>query len=537
MHNSLWTHETEQLEFKKSPAERKTACDDIVAFANKSWWIVYLGVEDDGKILWLTKSESTTRDLTNNIKTRTSPTIHFSISWDIAEDKDIIKIIVSKSETPYHTSDGVPYIRSWSVSQKMSQQEYQSRLIKYSMPNYDFSARVINGATIEDLDHKAINELREKLKKSKRVNFEIPNDNIHLLKNLHLIQNNQITYAAIILLWTELALRKYLPYAEISYWYRLSDGDSYNQDEFIGKWWYLLYTDQLREKVDTRNLRLNIPTWLGLDTTRMAFDEETVREAINNAVIHRDYQEQSSIFVIQYTYQMKVISPGWFPDWVTIDNIADESKPRNKLLADILRRCDMVDEFGNWVNKMIKNQLKLGKNPPNYKESTDKKVVLQLDGSIADLDFAKYMIKLGDEKQRLLNDKQLTVLWKIKQWEKIQADNIVAWLIKDDLIEKASYWKYVLCKRYYQDTKQKIEYSKKKRIDTTEIIVLLNKYLSDHKEWLTKDEIMQIPLLNDFSRIYIYTKLKDFQKQWYIKMDWINKSKKTKRVLIEKIQL
>jgi predicted HTH transcriptional regulator len=42
----------------------------------------------------------------------------------------------------------------------------------------------------------------------------------------------------------------------------------------------------------------------------MAFDGETVREAINNAVIHRDYQEQSMIFVIQYTYQMKVISPG-----------------------------------------------------------------------------------------------------------------------------------------------------------------------------------------------------------------------------------
>jgi hypothetical protein len=30
------------------------------------------------------------------------------------------------------------------------------------------------------------------------------------------------------------------------------------------------------------------------------------------------------IFVIQYTYQMKVISPGWLPEWVTIDNIADE---------------------------------------------------------------------------------------------------------------------------------------------------------------------------------------------------------------------
>jgi predicted HTH transcriptional regulator len=50
--------------------------------------------------------------LTNNIKTRISPQIHFSISWDIAQNKDIIEIVVSKSETPYHTSDGMPYIRS-----------------------------------------------------------------------------------------------------------------------------------------------------------------------------------------------------------------------------------------------------------------------------------------------------------------------------------------------------------------------------------------------------------------------------------------
>jgi predicted HTH transcriptional regulator len=82
----------------------------------------------------------------------------------------------------------------------MSQQEYQSRLIKYSMPNYDFSARLINGSTIEDLDNNAINELREKLKKSKRVTFEIPHDNIQLLKNIHLMQDEKITYAGLVLL-------------------------------------------------------------------------------------------------------------------------------------------------------------------------------------------------------------------------------------------------------------------------------------------------------------------------------------------------
>lgn len=173
----------------------------------------------------------------------------------------------------------------------------------------------------------------------------MPDNDIQLLKNLHLIQDDQFTYAAVILLGTELAMRRYIPYAEISYGYRLSDGDSYNQDELVGRGGFLLYADDLWKKIDSRNLRLNISIGLGIDTTRMAFEEETIREAINNAVIHRDYQEEASIFIIQYASKLEISSPGGLPDGVTFDNIADESRPRNKLLADVLRWCDMVDEF------------------------------------------------------------------------------------------------------------------------------------------------------------------------------------------------
>ena len=86
---------------------------------------------------------------------------------------------------------------------------------------------------MEDIDPNALAILRQKLSGSQRVNFDIPSDDTLLLKNLHLIQDSGLTYASIILLGTELATRKYIPYAEVSYGYRLSDSDSYNQDEFI----------------------------------------------------------------------------------------------------------------------------------------------------------------------------------------------------------------------------------------------------------------------------------------------------------------
>lgn len=78
-------HETEQLEFKRSTAEWKDACVDIVAMANKSGGILFFGIKDNGQILGLTKSEKTIRDLANDIKRLIDPQLHLGISWENIE--------------------------------------------------------------------------------------------------------------------------------------------------------------------------------------------------------------------------------------------------------------------------------------------------------------------------------------------------------------------------------------------------------------------------------------------------------------------
>ncbi len=513
-------HETEKLEFKKSTAEWKDACVDIVAMANKSGGMLYFGIEDTGRIVGLTKSEKTIRDLTNDLKRHIDPPLHLSLSWENISWYDVIRVIVPKSEIPFHTAQDIPHIRSGSVSHKMWKIEYRSRLIQYSLPNNDFSSRKITWASLADLDPTAISILRLKLSGSQRVNFNIPNDDTLLLKNLHLIQDDQFTYAAIILLWTELATRKYAPYAEISYGYRLSDSDSYNQDEFIWRGGFLLYADELWRKIDSRNLRLNVSIGLGIDTTRMAFEEETIREAINNAIIHRDYQEQSSIFIIQYANKLEVQSPWWLPDGITLENIADESKPRNKLLADVLRWCDMVDEFWNWVNKMIKNQLKLWKNPPSYSKSTHQKVVLELDGTIVDLEFARYIIKAGNDTNVELNDRELMLLQKIKnKWKYNQLD-ISQRILQYHLIEKVWRWKYMLSRQYYEDHWKKGNFTENRPMDNNEIKFLIMRFIKDNKWSATKKEILEIESLRDVHSMQIYRLLCQLRTGGYIALDW-----------------
>lgn len=530
-------HESEILEFKKSSALWKEACDDIVAMANKSWGELYFGIEDNGEILWQTKAESTIRNLVNDLRWRIDPQIHFSLCWEEFEWLDVIKITVPKSETPYHTSADIAYIRSGSVSQKMSKSEHQSRLMRYNPKSHDFSSQKIPDATIADIDPIALSTLRKKLSGSQRVNFEIPNNDWELLKSLHLMQDNQLTYAAIILLGTELATRKYIPYAELSYWYRLSDSDSYNQDEFIGRGGFLCYADDLWKKIDSRNIRLNISIGLGIDTTRMAFEEETIREGINNAVIHRDYSERSNIFVIQYSQKLEVISPGGLPDGVTLENMADESRPRNKLLADVLRWCDMVDEFWNGVNKMIKNQLKLGKNAPSYSKSTDQKVFLELDGTIVDLDFARYVIKAGSDTGVDLNDRELMILQKIKNKQRYHQSDISQKILQYHFVEKVGRGKYMLSRQYYEDHNQKWKFTEDRPMWNDEIKLLIFRFIKDNKWSATKKDILSIESLKNIHQMQIYRLLCQLRDGGYLILDGKPRSPKAKWKIIKDLTI
>ncbi|EQD75279.1 transcriptional regulator, partial [mine drainage metagenome] len=65
-----------------------------------------------------------------------------------------------------------------------------------------------------------------------------------------------------------------------------------------------------------------------------SFDEVTVREALLNAVAHRDYRDGRSVFVRQWARRLEVVSPGGLPAGITPENILDQQNPRNRRLAE-----------------------------------------------------------------------------------------------------------------------------------------------------------------------------------------------------------
>src|SRR5262249_56153996 len=76
------------------------------------------------------------------------------------------------------------------------------------------------------------------------------------------------------------------------------------------------------------------------------FNERVVREAVLNAVSHRDYRHGGSVFVRQYPRRIEIVSPGGFPPGIAPENILRQQNPRNRRIAEVLSKCGLVERAG-----------------------------------------------------------------------------------------------------------------------------------------------------------------------------------------------
>jgi ATP-dependent DNA helicase RecG len=87
------------------------------------------------------------------------------------------------------------------------------------------------------------------------------------------------------------------------------------------------------------------------------FNEKVVREAVLNAVAHRDYKSAGSIFVRQFPRKVEVQSPGGFPYGVSPENMLWKQHPRNRRIAEVFLKCGLVERSGQGANLMFKETI------------------------------------------------------------------------------------------------------------------------------------------------------------------------------------
>lgn len=318
----------------------------------------------------------------------------------------------------------------------------------------DFSAEVCAGATLADLDPAAIETFRAMwLRKSGNAALA-GRSHEQLLRDAELLTPRGLTYAALILLGTRAALGEHLAQAEVIFEYRDPARSPAAQQREEYRRSFLTFHDALWGAVDARNPRLPYQDRLFVGTVP-AFNEVVVREAILNAVAHRDYRLGGSVFVRQTPERLEIVSPGGFPAGVTPENILERQAPRNRRLAEAFARCGLVERAGQGADRMFAETIREAKPLPDFADSDAYQVALRLRGEIADPRFLNFLYRVGQQPDGQLQTDDLLVLDRVRRGEQVpgHADATLARLHRRGIIEREGRGtgvRYVLSPRFYE---------------------------------------------------------------------------------------
>jgi len=356
----------------------------------------------------------------------------------------------------------------------------------------DFSEEFCNGATLNDLDLKAVNNLKNKWVEKTKNNSYLTFSNESLLEKLSLFKNKRITNTAILLLGNGKAISRYFPNSEFIFEWR-SDINEIDFD--FRKTWrnaFLNIYNEIWDAVNSRNTR--VPFRQGFfEKDIWTFDEYSIREAVLNAFAHREYKNRTEpVFLKLSPEKFSIKSPGGFLPGVTPENILFvEGKWRSRFLMETLERIGLVERAGVGVDRIFKNNIMDGKGIPDFSDSDTDYVVLNIPSKVQDINFVKYLQKISAEKQITFNEiEDIIFMENIRTEGKSNNKEKINKFIKLNLIEKIGSGRgvrYILSKDYYGFIDKKEEYTRRKWIDKNIQKELLLQYFKDHKHGRMSD--------------------------------------------------
>jgi ATP-dependent DNA helicase RecG len=274
----------------------------------------------------------------------------------------------------------------------------------------DFSAEVCAGADLGDLDRRAIDLFRNRWAARARRTDLAGFEPEQLLIDADLYQPGRgITYAALILFGCERAMARLLGQAELIFEYRLDPAAIPYRQRREFRRGLLLFDDELWNLINLRNEVHSIRDG-PYRRDIAALNEDAVREAVLNAVCHRDYRLYGPTFVRQSPRRLEIVSPGGFPPDVNASNVLFRQSPRNRRLAEGLARCGLAERSGQGADRMFEASLAEGKLPPDFSESTAESVCVVLNGVVRDEAFVTFLERIAAEKRSRFSVMDLVVL-------------------------------------------------------------------------------------------------------------------------------
>ena len=507
-------HENEVVEFKK--AENNFDFDDLgkyfSALGNEAnlrdkdfGWLVF-GVHDKTREILGTSYKNSMKSLQKlkqDLSQHTTDNNTFRDIYELeVEGKRVLMFQIPAAPRGIPMAwQGHFYARRGESLAALDMNKYEE--IRRQTVNEDWSKHIADGATIADLDEKAIMKAREGYKEhypNQKKEVDSWSDEVFLNKAKITI-DGKITHAAILLLGKPESLHFINHIGEIVW--RLAGKDNVGQVFTIP---FLLTTTEVMHKI--RNYPFKIfPKNSFLPGEGMKYDSEVILEALHNSIAHQDYLENQRIIVIERENELEFRNCGGFFDGTYEDYITGERIPRkyrNQFLAQAMANIKMIDTEGFGIHKMFVSQKERWLPMPDYDKSDNDNVVLTLPGNVIDENYSLMLLENTN-----IDLTTAVLLDKVQKGKPI-SENAVKMLRKEKLIEGRKPHLYV-SKFIANATDKQVEYTLKKGFNDAECQEWILKALNDHKVLSRKqiNELLWNKLPIDFTEDQKMAKIKN----------------------------
>lgn len=328
--------ETENIEFKSQFTEE--IYKEVIAFANTDGGIIYVGIDNDGNAVGLTDVDNEYARITNGIRDAIMPDVTMFVRFTVQENK-VVRITVSEgSNKPYYLKgkglkpSGV-YVRQGTSSVPASPEQIR-QMIKDSDGDTFEEIRSLEQDLTFDAAAIAFKRYGVEFSTEKYRALCMTQKNDDIYTNLALLLSDQCAHTTKIAVFSDDARTVFRDSKEFS-------GSIFKQFEDAVNYLALCNKTSSVIKGVVR-------------TDKQDYPEEAIREALLNAIVHRDYSFSGSIIINVTDRMMEFISLGGLLPGLSPDDIRSGiSQPRNKNLAEVFHRLRLIESYGTGIRRIF----------------------------------------------------------------------------------------------------------------------------------------------------------------------------------------
>jgi ATP-dependent DNA helicase RecG len=341
---------------------------NVCAFLNSKGGRVIIGVEDDGRVVGVAKAETVVAQLRKDLFAMLKPTAAFLVNDFEADGKTVLLVEVAPGADGPYAYKGSIYTRVGESTRVASPADVRA-LVRGLEDIPRWEAQTNSRVNLTDLDSE---ELTRTVTEVYQRRFEqLPQESGQLLDALYLLRGGLLSNAAVVLFAREPA--RFLPQTRVRAVYFADE----SQEELLDNQIYAGHIFRLYELLEgffQKNLRikgdLNNAVH-GARTEQLSYPSAALREAIWNALIHRDYsRSDGSIRVSLYPKRLEIWNSGGLPEGVKLSDLkaGGISQPRNPDIAHVLVLRGQIERMGIGGRRIVDACKAAGLPTPKWEE-------------------------------------------------------------------------------------------------------------------------------------------------------------------------